>query len=299
MINAEDDMDEMLRRLAAAAREMKADVAALEGRLFLAETPESIVIARMDNRSKSIVRTPLVEDLVKTIEQEGIGFVVADPFAETFEGDENSNSEVKWAGVLWREVARRTGCALMLVHHTRKYAGGMAGDADASRGGGALIGIARILSTLFAMTEEEAIAMAVPGDEEQDHARPALDDAGQGQPFKRWRVRAGSRRRASRLRRQWQRLRAGVMRSACWRGGCCRGRWTVYASCTISGWRWDTIDQGHPGRRWQARQGRSTPSRATASPRRAGSARPGPGTGHRTEAAAKLLLKEWVKKDVP
>jgi KaiC/GvpD/RAD55 family RecA-like ATPase len=175
VINAEDDMDEMRRRLAAAAREMKVDVADLEGWLFLAEAPESIVIARMDSRSKSVVRTPLVEDLVKTIEAEGIGFVVADPFAETFEGDENSNSEVKWAGVLWREVARRTGCALMLVHHTRKYAGGMAGDADASRGGGALIGIARILSTLFVMTEDEAIAMAVPIDRRTTYVR--FDDA--------------------------------------------------------------------------------------------------------------------------
>ena len=93
---------------------------------------------------------------MSTIKQAGIGVCIADPFAETFEGDENSNSEVKWAGILWREVARKTGAAMWRGHHTKKYAGSMAGDQDASRGGGALIGTARIMSTLFNMTEDEA-----------------------------------------------------------------------------------------------------------------------------------------------
>jgi KaiC/GvpD/RAD55 family RecA-like ATPase len=175
IINAEDDLDEMRRRLCAAARSMGVDQGQLEGRIFLAQAPESVVIARFDNRTKSVIRTPLVEELVATIEQHGIGVVVADPFAETFEGDENSNSEVKWAGILWREVARRTRTALLLVHHTKKYAGQMAGEADASRGGGALIGTARILVTLFAMTEDEAEALNIPPDERTDYVR--LDDA--------------------------------------------------------------------------------------------------------------------------
>jgi hypothetical protein len=175
VVNAEDDIDEMRRRLFAAAREMGVDQADLAGRIWLVEAPESIVIARMDARSKTVVRTPLIEELIRTIAGNGIGCVIADPFAETFEGDENSNSEVKWAGILWREVARRTGCSLMLVHHTRKYAGAMAGDADASRGGGALIGTARILSTLFTMTEDEATAFDVPVDERTTYVR--FDDA--------------------------------------------------------------------------------------------------------------------------
>jgi len=175
VINAEDDLDEMRRRLFAAAKEMGVDHALLNGRLFLADAPETIVIARMDARTKTIIRTPLGEQLVVTVLAEGIELVVADPFAETFEGDENSNSEVKWAGILWREVARRAACALLLVHHTKKYAGDMAGNADASRGGGALIGTARILSTLFAMTEDEAAAMNVTPDDRLRYVR--FDDA--------------------------------------------------------------------------------------------------------------------------
>jgi len=101
--------------------------------------------------------------------------VIADPFAETFEGDENSNSEVKWAGVAWRAVARETECAVWLVHHTRKYATGMAGDMDASRGASALTGVARVISTIFGMTEEEAKLMDVPSEERNKYVR--FDDA--------------------------------------------------------------------------------------------------------------------------
>ncbi len=175
IINAEDDADEMHRRMFVAAETMNVSQADLNGWVMLPDELESIVIARADSRTKTVVRMPLIEDLVATIIAAGIGVIVVDPFAETFEGDENSNSEVKWAGMLWREVARRTGCALLLVHHTRKYASGMAGDADASRGGGALIGTARILGTLFTMTEDEAKVMNVPDEERGDYVR--YDDA--------------------------------------------------------------------------------------------------------------------------
>jgi len=157
-----------------AAREMGVDQAALAGRIMMVDAPESIIIAKVDGRSKVVVRTPLIEELVATIVANGIGVIMVDPFAETFVGDENSNSEVKWALVLWREIARRTGASLLLVHHTRKYAGGMAGDADAARGGGSIIGVVRILMTLFGMTEDEAMAMDVLDGERGNYVR--LDD---------------------------------------------------------------------------------------------------------------------------
>lgn len=175
VINSEDDFDEMRRRLYAAAQEMGVDQESLIGRVFLAETPESIVIARLKTGTRTIVRTPLLEQLVQLIQANDIGCVMVDPFAETFEADENSNSEVKWAAVLWREVCRRTDSALELVHHSRKYADDMAGEADVTRGGGSLIGVARILCTLFTMTEAEARTMGVPVDQRTDYVR--FDDA--------------------------------------------------------------------------------------------------------------------------
>jgi len=171
VINSEDDLDEMRRRLFVAAREMGVAQSQLEGWLDLAANPEGIVIAKADSRTKTVVKTPLSEDLILTIQTNHYGLVVVDPFAETFVGDENSNSEVKWAGVLWRAVARATGIALWLVHHTKKYAAGMAGDADASRGGGAMVGIARVVGTLFTMTEDEAEGMEVDPERRGDYVR--------------------------------------------------------------------------------------------------------------------------------
>jgi len=174
IINSEDDNDEMRRRLYAGAKIMNCDEAALAERIELADAPESIVIARADAKTKTVVRTPVVESIVATILAGGFDVVVIDPFAECFEGDENSNSELKWAALLWREIARRTNCAVLLVHHTRKYAN-EPGDMDAARGAGALLGVARVVSTVFTMSQNEAQAFDI--DPERRHEYLRFDDA--------------------------------------------------------------------------------------------------------------------------
>ena len=171
LINAEDDYDEMQRRMVTASIVMGIEQGEVADRVFVADTPESIVIARTDPRSKTVIRQPRVDELIKIGIDMKIDLIVVDPFAETFEGDENSNSELKWAAVLWREIARKTGGAVLLVHHTRKYASGMSGDADAARGAGALVGVARVVATMFAMTEEEAELFEVEKTERHRYVR--------------------------------------------------------------------------------------------------------------------------------
>ena len=175
IINAEDDTDEMRRRLFAAYGEMQiTTLDELRERLAIAQAPETIVIAKADSRTKTVIAQPMVKQLVATVLEHQFDVLVVDPFAETFEGDENSNSELKWAAVLWRKIARDTNAAVMLVHHTRKF-GAEAGNMDSARGGGALVGVARIVSTLFAMTKEEAAVYDV--EEEQRHKFLRFDDA--------------------------------------------------------------------------------------------------------------------------
>jgi AAA domain len=154
IINSEDDAEEMRRRCVATQRVMGIASADLVGFAF-AEQPDTIVVAKADSRTKTVTRTPMAEAIIATIIAERIDVLIVDPFAETFEGDENSNSELKWAAALWREIARRTNAAVLLVHHTRKF-GAEAGNIDSARGATALIGVARIVSTLFPMTEKEA-----------------------------------------------------------------------------------------------------------------------------------------------
>ena len=178
IINSEDDVDEMRRRIAAALRvmaEIKRDE--IRDRFIAVEQGADAIIAKFNARTKTLVRTPLLEQIIDIIITNKFDIVFVDPFAETFEGDENSNSELKWAGMLWREVARRTGAAICLVHHTKKYASGMAGDVDAARGASALIGIARIVATLFPMTDKEADQFLVDETEKNRVAYLRFDDA--------------------------------------------------------------------------------------------------------------------------
>ena len=189
IVNSEDDIDEMRRRFAAARHTMvEINCGAIADNIVLAENPSGIIIAKFNAATKTLVRTPLLEQLVATINHYKIDWLIVDPFAETFEGDENDNSELKWAGMLWREVARRTNTAVMLVHHTKKYSTGMAGDVDAARGASALIGIARIVSTLFPMSTSEAETMGIPVEQRPYFLR--YDDAKSNlnlkSPFAKW-----------------------------------------------------------------------------------------------------------------
>jgi len=175
VINAEDDTDEMRRRLYAAYGEMEITMLdELRERLAIAEAPGNIIVAKADSRTKTVVAQPIVKHLVAVVIEHQFDVLVVDPFAETFEGDENSNSELKWAAVLWRQIARDTDAAVMLVHHTRKF-NAEAGDMDSARGGGALVGVCRIVSTLFQMTEEEAVIFNVKPPDRHLYLR--FDDA--------------------------------------------------------------------------------------------------------------------------
>ena len=182
IINVEDDIDEQRRRLAAARRVMGGGKE-LSGMIEVTPSPESIVVAGRSPDGKTFRTTPIVEALVQYITERKIDVLIVDPFAETFEGDENDNSEVKWCMKIWRdEIARRTGCVVYLVHHTVKYAGGGAGDANVIRGAGAIVNSTRISATLMPMTQEEADMIGI--DQSERHLYVRYDDAKANQSLK-------------------------------------------------------------------------------------------------------------------
>src|SRR5262245_19689878 len=96
VINSEEDPDEMRRRLYAATNVMGITAADLAANFAFAAQPDDIVIAKADNRTKTVTRTPMVERIVQTLSANTFDILVVDPFAETFVGDENDNSELKW-----------------------------------------------------------------------------------------------------------------------------------------------------------------------------------------------------------
>jgi hypothetical protein len=183
VVNVEDDIDEQRRRLSAAARVMGIDPTTLRGWIYLVDGSQGIVVAGHDPVKRSLVMMPVAAKLRTFIEKNEIDVLWADPFAETFEGDENDNSEVKWAMKIWRdEIARPTKAAVYLVHHTTKYAANGAGDANVIRGAGAIVNSTRISATLMPMTGEEATALGV--DQQDRHLYVRYDDAKANQSLK-------------------------------------------------------------------------------------------------------------------
>jgi len=176
IINAEEDNDELSRRSFAVAMKSLGinDNSILKGWVLAAKNPTSILVAKYDSRTRTMIRQPLVEQLINTIRKEKIDVVIVDPFAETFLGEETV-MELKWVATLWREVARATDCSVWLIHHTKKYATGMAGDIDAARGSGALSNVTRIGTTLFVMTKDEASQFGITEEDRTLYIR--LDDA--------------------------------------------------------------------------------------------------------------------------
>lgn len=80
---------------------------------------------------------------------------------------------------MYREIARRTNCAVLLVHHTAKppqgSSEGHAGNMNTARGASALIGVSRIIETLFGMSKKDSERHGIP--ENERHLYVRLDDA--------------------------------------------------------------------------------------------------------------------------
>jgi hypothetical protein len=172
VLNLEEPMDELERRLAALMIHHAIDREAVERRYFLYSGDDRrITIAAMSTDGFDIV-FPDAEAMIREIQAHEIGVLVVDPFAESHALEENSNSEMIKAAAAWRRIARGTGCAILLIHHVRK---GAVTDIDAARGAKALTDSARVGLLLSAMTSEEATEFDVP-DDERSPLVPADDD---------------------------------------------------------------------------------------------------------------------------
>ena len=176
--NNEDDLTEMLRRLSAITKTFEVSQEELAGRVFLNSGEERpLLIARRGDND--VVEPVDVEAVIREIEEKGIRLLIIDPFLETHECNENSNEEMNRVTRMYRDIAQRTGCAVVLVHHTGKPLGSdpepYYGNLNAARGASSLMGVARIAKTLFGMSKADAKLLKV--DEERRHLYIRLDDA--------------------------------------------------------------------------------------------------------------------------
>lgn len=182
--NNEDDVNESRLRLAAATQHhgISPTDMLINGKSGLAINSGDVtplVLAKRDPRSGQLV-TQHARRLTQQIIEHGIGVLIIDPFAETHQADENSNQEIGQVARWCRAIAKRAGCAVIIVHHTNKPAQfavdeARAGSMHTARGASALVGVARVSMTLEPMGKKVAAEKGVAEEDRWTYVR--LDGA--------------------------------------------------------------------------------------------------------------------------
>ena len=177
--NNEDDTDELKRRLAAVLQHNNIPFSDIRGQLALNSGADRPLLVAKTLADGTVMRLPDVESCIDHINRHSITTFIVDPFIETHECEENSNQQIKRVGQMFRDIARRANCAVLLVHHTAKpqqgSSEGHAGNMNTARGASALIGVSRVIETLFGMSKKDAERHNIR--ENLRHLYVRLDDA--------------------------------------------------------------------------------------------------------------------------
>jgi hypothetical protein len=163
LVNLEDPLSEIQRRVLAAMRHYGIKPADVEGRLFVNAGRDFSLKFGIQTRDGVLPNTKLVEYLCAKIPEKQIGCVFIDPFVGAHNINENDNMAVNAIVAEIRRVADETKCAIGLVHHIRKGNGEDA-SIDSVRGAGSLIGAARAARVVNKVSEDDAMKLGVEVD---------------------------------------------------------------------------------------------------------------------------------------
>jgi hypothetical protein len=171
--NAEDDVTEMARRLAATLMHFGQTNADLNANLFLTSGRDlKLQLARTGCDGPEIV-PGVVDALVERLVAAKIDVLILDPLGALHTLPENSNEAANLLLGALREVAHRADVALMILHHAGKAA---ATDMDtagagASRGASAFVDAARDVRQLVRMTDKDAARFGIADTDRRDYLR--------------------------------------------------------------------------------------------------------------------------------
>jgi hypothetical protein len=160
--NVEDDDTEQKRRFSASLRQFGAYPRDLAGRVLRCGPASIGTLLERDSFTGAVQFTEAWHALDALVATQKPDLVVLDPLVELHTAEENDNTALRQVIAHVRGIAQRHGCAVVLVHHTRK--GAEAGDMEGIRGAGSIVGAARIALTAAPMTKEEADTLGVPVD---------------------------------------------------------------------------------------------------------------------------------------
>ena len=178
--NNEDDYEELMRRVVAAASFMGIPWSVVEDKVYINSGEQRpLCVATEDPKTGEVITLPDVQACIDECQRENIILFFVDPFLETHGVSENSNEAMNKVAREYRRIAQEADCAVSLVHHSRKTQAGDStshiGNADTSRGAGSVVGVTRVAHTLYPMTKKDADKYGI--EQDQKHRYIRLDDA--------------------------------------------------------------------------------------------------------------------------
>jgi len=160
VINLEDPLEELERRVLAILLHFRIHPDELGGRLFLNSGRDTKVMIASTTRAGTVLARPVVDALGAEIIRRRADVVVIDPLVKAHQVPENDNGAIDMVCTALAGIADACGCAFDLVHHVRKTNGAEVAVED-GRGASALLAAARSARALNRMSQAEADSAGV------------------------------------------------------------------------------------------------------------------------------------------
>jgi hypothetical protein len=197
IVNAEDDLAEQSRRLNAICEVYELDRDHVRSCVSLVGAEDAFAL-KVTTGHPPIINDLHVAALIAAASDPDVVLISVDPLVDVHTASENLADEMAYVMSIFRMIARRTECALLVIHHTAKppaaNSSAWVGDANAGRGSTSLPNATRTTLTLFPASEEDSLEIGIPPAERKSYVR--LDDG----------KKSYSARRGSPLWLKWQAL---------------------------------------------------------------------------------------------
>ena len=188
LLNLEDPVDELERRVAAAMQHHRISAEDLGNRLFVDSGRDWPLCAATQQYLGAQVNSAELNKMVVEINVRRIDVLILDPFVSSHTVNENDNGAVDLVvKQFWAALAQRCNCTVELVHHTRKL-GSEEGTSESGRGASALLGAARSGRVLNRMTREDREKAGIPASDATSYFSVIRDKANLAPPgMREWR----------------------------------------------------------------------------------------------------------------
>ncbi len=174
--NLEDSQEEMEKQVVAACIHHGIGRSECDDRLYLNSGLDMPICVAADDDGKPHLDEDVFLQLEATIRENDIGAVIIDPLISSHRVNESSNEGIDLMVKRWKRLAYQTGCAVVLVHHTKKL-GGREATAEDGRGAVALRDAARVVLVLNKLSANEANEVGIDAKERRSIVKVEMGKA--------------------------------------------------------------------------------------------------------------------------